>query len=42
MMTTKGDMVGTGSVQDTFRSLTVKVLIKTFLLLPKIAIFYDT
>ena len=32
-MTTKGDMVGTGSEQDAFRSLNVKVLIKTFKLL---------
>ena len=32
-------MVGTGGEQDSFRSKTVIVLIKTFKLMPKMAIF---
>ena len=39
MLTPKEDMVGTGGEQDSFRSLNVKVIIKTFKLVPKMAIF---
>ena len=39
MMTTKGDMVWTRDEQDSFRPLNVKVLIRTFKLIPKMSIF---
>ena len=38
-MTPFGDMVETGGEQDPFRSLNVKVLIKTFILIPNMDIF---
>ena len=39
MLTPKGDIVVTGCEQHSFRSLNVKVFIKTFKVLPKLAIF---
>ena len=39
MMTPEGGMVETGGEQDRFRSLNVKVLIKTFKLISNTAIF---
>ena len=39
MMIPKGDVVVTRGEQDSFRSLDVKVLIKTFKLIQKMAIF---
>ena len=39
MITPSGGMVRTGGEKDPFRSLNVKVLIKTFTLIPNMAIF---
>ena len=39
MITPSGGMVRTGGEQDPFRSLNVKVLTKTFTLIPNMAIF---
>ena len=38
-MTPKGGMVESGGEQDRFRSLNVKILIKTFKWIPNMAIF---